>query len=90
MIAWILIASIGGLISLSCLVILLRRYRRGDITQRYTIAMVVGYISFVSFAIISALRPEVASGWATITLLPAFISIVVLIRERKRASGSNE
>jgi len=91
MMTWVLVAAIGGALSVSGLVALLRRCRRGEITRTYLSAMVVGYISFVSFALISTLRPELASGPVTIaTLLPASVAIVVLIREHRRAADPDE
>jgi len=89
MIIWISVAAIGGALAVLALVALLRRYRRGEITGRYLAAIVVGLVSFASFALLSALRPEFESGPATvIVLLPAFVAILVVIREHRKSKGS--
>lgn len=85
MLGWVLIAVIGGLLSIWGLAVYLRRFRRGEITLRYLLAVIVGYASFVSFVLVGALRPESAgSPWTVGILLPSFVAIVVLIRERGR------
>lgn len=91
MMTWILVAAAGGVLSLSGLAVLLRRSRRGEITRTYLWAMVVGYTSFVSFALISAFRPDLASGPVTIAILvPASVAIVVLIREHRRNADPHQ
>jgi drug/metabolite transporter (DMT)-like permease len=82
---WVSIAAIGGLLSIAGLAVYVRRFRRGEITLRYLLAVVVGYASFVSFALVGALRPESADApWAVGILLPGFVAVVVLVRERGR------
>jgi uncharacterized membrane protein len=84
MIFWFVVAVIGVMLSLWGLFTLLHKFRRGEITRRYFIAIVVGYISFVSFALVNALRPDITTGLVTILmLLPAFIAILVVVHERK-------
>ncbi|UCE05455.1 MAG: hypothetical protein JSW07_17860 [bacterium] len=83
---WIFIAVIGGLLSVLGLLFLLRCYRQDEITLRYLLAVVVGFISFLAFALVNAFRPELASGPVTIAiLLPAFVAILLLIRECRKA-----
>jgi len=87
MLVWVSIAAIGGLLSIAGLAVYLGRYRRGAITLRYLLALVVGYASFVSFALVGALRPEsTGAPWAVGILIPAFVAIVVLVRERGRTN----
>ena len=85
MIIWILIAAVGGILSIWGFILLLNQYHQGKHTKRYVYAMVIGYISFISFALISAIQPEFSSGILSVALLlPAFIAIVVLINEYKK------
>ena len=81
---WLVVAAIGAVLSLWGLTVVFRKYREGEITRRYFLAIVVGYISFVSFVLVSAFRPDISTGLVTVVmLLPAFIAIVVVIRERQ-------
>lgn len=83
---WIIIAVIGFILSVLGLSAFVRRYRRGEITRRHLLAAIIGYVSLVTFAVVSAVRPDITNGpLAVIVLLPAFVAIVVLIRERRRA-----
>lgn len=83
---WIVITAIGGVLSLSGLAVLLRQYHRGEITWRYVLAVVVGYISFVTYAVLSAVQSQALSGVLTVlVLLPAFLAIIVVVYERQRA-----
>jgi drug/metabolite transporter (DMT)-like permease len=89
MTAWILVAAIGGVLSILGLLVLTRRYLRGEMSQWQLFAIIVGYVSFVSFVLVSSLRPEFASGPVSIAiLLPAFVAIVFLIREHQKSKGS--
>jgi drug/metabolite transporter (DMT)-like permease len=86
MIMWMLVALVGGALSVAGLITLGRRYLRGEITRRSLLAFVVGYLGLVSYALLSALRPEITTGAVTLVmLLPVFIAIVVIIREHQRA-----
>jgi hypothetical protein len=86
MVTWILIAAIGGVFSIIGILILIQRYLRGEISQLYLFAIIVGYISFVSFALISSLRSEFASGLiSVIILLPAFVALVFLIHQNQKS-----
>lgn len=83
---WALVAVIGGLAALTGLALLFVRYRRGEITGRYFGAVVAGLSSLATYALISAFRPELATGATSlIVLFPAFVAIVVLLRERGTA-----
>jgi len=89
MTAWILVAAIGGVLSILGLLVLTRRYLRGEMSQWQLFAIIVGYVSFVSFVLVSSLRPEFASGPVSIAiLLPAFVAIIFLIREHQKSKGS--
>ena len=89
MTAWISVAAIGGVLSILGLLVLTRRYLRGEMSQWQLFAIIVGYVSFVSFVLVSSLRPEFASGPVSIAiLLPAFVAIVFLIREHQKSKGS--
>ncbi len=88
---WIFIAIIGGALSILGLMFFLRRYRRNEITLRYLLAIVVGYVSFLAFALVSTFRPDLASGPVTVAiLLPAFVAILLLILERQKKRDRNE
>jgi len=83
---WMLVAALGLVAMASGLLTCWRRYRRGRITRRYLSAIVVGCVCFVAYAVVGAFRPEFASGpVAMALLLPAFIAIVVIVREHRRA-----
>jgi len=89
MTTWILVAAIGGVLSILGLVVFIRRYLRGEISLLYLFAILAGYVSFVSFVIVSSLRPEFASKPVSIAiLLPAFVAIVLLIRNNQKSKGS--
>jgi uncharacterized membrane protein YfcA len=82
---WELVAGLGGVVSLAGLSAAFRRYRRGEITLRYLLACVVGLASFISYALVSALSPDLATGIVTILLLvPALAAIVVLVRGHRK------
>lgn len=83
---WALIAVAGGVFLASGCLACVRRYRRGRMTGRSLSAILVGSSSFVAYALVSALRPDFASGPVAIALLlPALIAIVVIVREHPRA-----
>jgi len=85
MITWILIAVIGGILSIWAFIILLRQYQQGKHTKRYIYAMVVGYVSFVLFALVMVIQPEFNSGIVSVAILmPAFVAIVVLVDEYRK------
>jgi len=89
MTAWILVAAIGGVLSILGLLVFIRRYLRGEMSQLQLFAIIVGYVSFASFVLVSSLRPEFASGPVSIAiLLPAFLAIVFLIRKHQKSKGS--
>lgn len=86
MIPWIVVAAIGGVVSLGGLAVLLRQYRLGHITRRYMLAVVIGYASLVSYSLLDALQPRPLSSVLTVlVLLPGFFAIIVVVRERQRA-----
>ena len=45
MTAWILVAAIGGVLSILGLLVLTRRYLRGEMSQWQLFAIIVGYVS---------------------------------------------
>ena len=84
---WILVAVVGGILSVVDVAALVRRYRRGVIRGRYLLACVVGCFSLASFAFLDAFRTAGVSGPVTIALLlPAFIAIGVIVREHRRGA----
>jgi 4-amino-4-deoxy-L-arabinose transferase-like glycosyltransferase len=86
--AWIFVAAIGGVLSILGLLVLTRRYLRGEMPQSHLIAIIVGYVSFVSFVLVSSLSPEFAGGPLSIAiLLPVFAAIVFLVREHQKSKG---
>ena len=86
MIIWILVVAVGGILSIWGLIIFWRRYRRGEITKRYIYALIVGYASFVLFALVSAICPDFKMEY--VILLPAFVAILVLLREHQKSNES--
>jgi hypothetical protein len=83
---WIVAAVIGGVAALTGLAAVFLRYRRGEVKGRHFAALVTGLASFATYALISAFRPDLATGATSLmVLLPAFVAIVVLIREHDRA-----
>ncbi len=91
MTTWILVAAIGGCVSVAGFLAPVRRYRLGEIRGRELLAYVVGYLSFVSFALLTAFRPSFVDGVVTIvTLMPALAAVVVIVREhQRRGTGSS-
>jgi len=82
---WILVACTGGLLSISAFWNLVRKYHCGEIRGRYLLAIGVGYIALVSYALLSAIAPAIVNGVVTLgILLPAFVAIVVIVREHER------
>jgi len=83
---WMLTTVLGGVAALAGLVAVYIRYQRREITGRYLGAIVVGLASFVTYAVISAFRPDLSTGApGLIVVLPAFVAIVILVRERERS-----
>ena len=91
MIIWITAAVIGAIFSLIGFILLYGKFRRGEITRIYLAAFVLGFISFASYALISALKPDIMTSLLTLLLLlPAIIAIVVLVREHKHATTTGD
>ena len=90
MTTWIWVAAFGAALSILGLLVYIGRFRRGEITYLHLFAIVAGYLSFMSFVIVSCFRPGIAGGPAGIVLLlPAFVSIVLLVREHGKSVGSD-
>jgi hypothetical protein len=84
MLIWIVVAVFGGLLSLVGFLALVRRFRRGEIRRRQLLAYGAGLTSFVSAALLNALRPtDLNSSMTVILLLPALVAIVLIVRERQ-------
>jgi hypothetical protein len=84
MVIWILVALAGALLSLAGFWAMLQKYRRGDIRGRYLLALIVGFIAFVAWALLSNLRPGAVDGVLELLMLaPALIAIIVIIREHQ-------
>lgn len=80
---WIAVAVIGLVLAMIGFLDLVRRYRRNEIRGRDLFAIVIGFLSLLSFAFLSAVRPDVLTGMLTIViLLPAFVAVVILTGER--------
>jgi hypothetical protein len=91
MMLWVLVAVVGGILSVMGFVRLVRRFRQGAIRGRYLLAFGVGFVALVSFALLDALRPAVVSGPVTLAmLLPAVVAIVVIVREHQRAAAIDD
>jgi len=45
-------------------------------------------VSFASYGVVSAVRPDLGTGPVSLVLLlPAFVAIVLVMREREKATG---
>ena len=89
-IIWIVAAVVGGALSVAGFVVLLRRVRRREIRWRYLVACGVGYTAFVSFALLSALRPSAVNSAVTlIMLLPGLVAIVLVVREHQKTNTAD-
>jgi len=87
MMIWIAIAVLGVVLSVLGLLVFVGRYRRGEVSGRFLLALLVGYVALVAYAAASAFRPEIGRGWpALLMLLPAFAAVVVLVNERRRTA----
>ena len=64
MITWILVAAMGVILSFFGLRVVFRKYRRAEVSRRYFYAIIVGLLSFVTYALLSSIRPEMTSGVA--------------------------
>lgn len=79
---WIAVTVSGLILCLSGFKALVGQYRTGAISVRWLLVCMVGWLSFVSYAVADAIRPELMTGPVTIVwLLPAFIAIAVLANE---------
>ncbi|MDH3199018.1 MAG: hypothetical protein OEO21_12345 [Candidatus Krumholzibacteria bacterium] len=85
MMLWITVAVLGVVLSLLGLLVFVGRYRRGEVSGRFLLALMVGYVALVAYAVTSALWPEMGGGWPIILMLvPALAAVIVLITERRR------
>ncbi|UCF79466.1 MAG: hypothetical protein JSW03_04290 [Candidatus Eiseniibacteriota bacterium] len=81
---WLAVAGIGVVLAVGELVVLLRKFRLGEVSRRYFLAVLVGFDFFVLFAVLRALRPDIVTGPVTaVLLLPVFVSIVIVVREHQ-------
>jgi len=88
MIMWLIVGACGGALSTAGLLVLHGLYRSGEIPLRILIASLVGFLSLATYAVLGAFRPETTTGPVTIALLlPAVVSILVLIRGRRKGLG---
>ena len=91
MFSWIAVAVAGLALALAGIRVVFRRYRRGALRGSYLLAMIIGVSSFGSYAVVSVVWPELTTGPATIfMLLPAFVAIVLLVREHRWMSDSKQ
>lgn len=82
MIFWILAALLGLTFSLLGIRIIFKKYLRGEVSGRYLLSIISGFLSFVVYAALSSIKPEIMSGLITIAiLLPVLIAILVVIHE---------
>ena len=83
---WIIITTIGGIFSLIGILVLIRRYLRGEINQLYLFSIIIGYLSFIAFVFVNNVYPESVSGlMKVIILLPAIIAVVVLVNQIQKS-----
>jgi hypothetical protein len=82
---WLAVAGVGFVLSIVGFTVLVERYRRKRIDLKSLLAYFVGYVSFVSYALLVAFKPDIATGAVTlITLAPAFAAIVWLVHLRRK------
>jgi len=87
MIFWILTALLGITISLLGIRIIIKKYFHGEISGRYLLAIIIGFLSFVVYVVLSSIKPEIMSGLVTIAiLLPVFVAILVVIYKHQKSS----
>ena len=77
---WIIIAIIGGILSTAGIIVLIRRYLRGEITLLYLVSIIIGFISFVAYVFVTYVYPDSLSRPVSLLiLLPAIITLFVLV-----------
>jgi len=87
MMIWIAIAVLGLVLSVLGLLVFVGRYRRGEVSARFLLALVTGCVALAAYAAVSALRPDLGRGWPALLLLaPAFTAVIVLVRARGRTA----
>jgi len=88
---WILVAAAGGIACIAGMTAVFGRYRRGEVSGRYLAAVVVGVLSFGSYALVSAVRPDLGTGAVSLLLLlPGLLAVVAVAREHERAGKLQE
>jgi len=82
-IPWLIVAAAGFVLCAWGLANLVGRYRRGLVSLRYTLAVIVAVLSGSIYVVADALRSDLVTGAASLILLfPAAVALVVVIRER--------
>jgi len=77
---WIIIAVIGGILSMTGIIVLIRRYLQGEIPLLYLVSIIIGFMSFIAFVFFNYVYPEsVSRPVSLIILLPAIITLFVLV-----------
>ncbi|NIT61706.1 MAG: hypothetical protein GWN00_37550 [Aliifodinibius sp.] len=87
MIIWIPVALLGLILSSFGITVIFKKYLRDQVRGRYILAIILGFLSFVTYAVLSPVLPDIMSGEATIAmLLPALIALLVVIHEHHKRS----
>lgn len=83
---WIFSAVIGFILSITAITLLLRRYLMGEVTLFYTVSIIIGFLSFMAFILVSYLFPESMSRPVSFMILvPAIISAFILVHLYKKS-----
>lgn len=87
MLIWSIVGLSGAVLAAAGLLDLVRRFGREEIAPSTLVAWFVGFASFASYAVLVAFVAERASGIVgLLVLLPAFVAVVVLVRQHGRTT----
>ncbi len=87
---WILLAAAGFILGAAGLLFIYRKVCAGEMRMRCFLPYLVAFASLLAYALTSALVPGGIGGVATILiLLPALVSIVLIVRGRSFSSDLN-
>ncbi|MBC8366015.1 hypothetical protein H8E52_01255 [bacterium] len=80
---WILLAAAGFILAAAGLLFIYRKVCAGDMRKSCFFRYLIGVVSLFAFAMVSGLMPERSTNlFALFLLLPAVISITLIIRSR--------
>ena len=84
---WIFIAIFGVVLAFFGLKSFYKKFRRNEVSIKYLLTIIIGIFSFLSYALLNSIQPEITNELVTtIILIPAFISILIVINENKKSN----